>query len=70
MEHSIAGAPDKDDPQGEGGAIVVGGGVTAVLEDCLFLNNTAGKKVRLVCRHGSVSRDHNGGGAVQWAARN
>lgn len=48
VENSITGAYYKDDPQGEGGAIVVGSGTIFVLEECLLANNTAGKKVRCV----------------------
>lgn len=35
-----------DDPQGEGGAIVVGKKVTILLADCVCQHNWAGKKVR------------------------
>jgi len=45
VNDSWAGASDKDDPQGEGGAIIVGGGSTLVLDDCLVSNSTCGKKV-------------------------
>lgn len=35
----------EDDPQGEGGAFVVGYGSTLVLDDSLVINSYAGKKV-------------------------
>lgn len=45
--NSTAGSAIEDDPQGEGGAVVVGAGATLVLEDCLVVNNTCGRKVGL-----------------------
>lgn len=62
VEHNTAGQYFKDDPQGEGGAIVVGGGTTVVVEDCLFSNNTVGKKVCFGMLAGQGRRDLIGGG--------
>lgn len=44
---SSTGDAIKDDPQGEGGAFAVGGGVTFLLSDCVLANNYCGKKVSL-----------------------
>lgn len=43
--NSSTGIVLKDDPQGEGGAFSVGGGVTLLLSDCALKNNYCGKKV-------------------------
>ena len=48
IHNCTTGWPFEDDPQGEGGAIVVGGEATVVLEDCMVTNNYCGKKV--ACR--------------------
>lgn len=42
---SSAGDGIEDDPQGEGGAFSVGQNITLLLADCIFENNTCGKKV-------------------------
>ena len=46
--NSTTGAPINDDPQGEGGAFVLGGGTHLILEDCVVKNNACGKKVWIV----------------------
>ena len=45
IHNSSSGWPIEDDPQGEGGAFVVGGDTILTLEDCLVTNNYCGKKV-------------------------
>lgn len=45
VDNSTTGLALKDDPQGEGGAFSVGGGVTLLLSDCILTNNYCGKKV-------------------------
>ncbi|CAM9587167.1 unnamed protein product [Ectocarpus fasciculatus] len=44
VRNNTAGKALSDDPQGEGGAIVVGGGCALLLSDCLLEKNWAGKK--------------------------
>lgn len=46
VRNNTAGKALSDDPQGEGGAIVVGGGCALLLSDCLLEKNWAGKKVQ------------------------
>lgn len=46
VDNSTTGSAIEDDPQGEGGAFSVAQGTTLVLDDCLLINNCAGKKVR------------------------
>ncbi|CAM9163211.1 unnamed protein product, partial [Laminaria digitata] len=45
VDNSSTGLAIKDDHQGEGGAFVVGAGVTLLLSDCVLTNNYCGKKV-------------------------
>ena len=47
LNGSSTGKAIKDDPQGEGGAFSVGGGVTLILSDCVINNSYCGKKVSL-----------------------
>lgn len=46
---SSAGRGFEHDPQGQGGAFSVGVGVALLLSDCLFMDNTSGNKVGLLC---------------------
>ncbi len=49
-ENNTAGEGFEDDPQGQGGVFAVGPGTTIVLADCLFQNNYAGDRVRVIER--------------------
>lgn len=48
--NNTAGEGFEDDPQGQGGVFVAGPGTTIVLADCLFENNYAGDRVRVIER--------------------
>ena len=47
VDNATAGRHIEDDPQGEGGAFIVGEALTLVLSHCVLKNNNCGSKVRL-----------------------
>ncbi|CAB1104673.1 unnamed protein product [Ectocarpus sp. CCAP 1310/34] len=57
VRNNTAGKALSDDPQGEGGAIVVGAGCALLLSDCLLEKNWAGKKGGVVNLSGGTDWD-------------
>ncbi|CBJ32402.1 adhesin-like protein [Ectocarpus siliculosus] len=64
VRNNTAGKALSDDPQGEGGAIVVGGGCALLLSDCLLEKNWAGKKGGVVNLSGGDNWDDDPGAVL------
>ncbi|CAM9574874.1 unnamed protein product, partial [Ectocarpus sp. 12 AP-2014] len=64
VRNNTAGKALSDDPQGEGGAIVVGGGCALLLSDCLLEKNWAGKKGGVVNLSGGDDWDEDPGAVL------
>ncbi|CAN0448965.1 unnamed protein product, partial [Ectocarpus sp. 8 AP-2014] len=64
VRNNTAGKALSDDPQGEGGAIVVGAGCALLLSDCLLEKNWAGKKGGVVNLSGGEDWDEEPGAVL------
>ncbi|CBJ33129.1 asn/thr-rich large protein family protein [Ectocarpus siliculosus] len=64
VRNNTAGKALSDDPQGEGGAIVVGAGCALLLSDCLLEKNWAGKKGGVINLSGGEDWDDDPGAVL------